>query len=170
VTLTIRDHSANQVTRNIFAILRMPAMFLVTISLLACEPSDRTPGLWLSGNEVQSFPTDWTFTDDHSEIFVQVVTPYFLPHSITIWCAQVGGDLFIAARSPESKNWVGWMENDNNIRLKIAEDVYNALAIPLNDEETLKQVQLAYRGKYQLSETPNGEKPSMKYWSIAARN
>ncbi|MFT4582147.1 MAG: hypothetical protein ACI915_001045 [Gammaproteobacteria bacterium] len=168
--LAIREQGFCQATRNLFALLKTPVMIMVTISLVACEPSDQTPGLWLSGNEVQSFPSDWTFSDEHSEIFVQVATPYFLPHSVTIWCAQVNGKLFIAARSPETKNWVGWIEKDSSIRLKIGEDVYDANAVPVSDEETLNQVQLAYREKYQLSESTGDEESSMKYWSIAARN
>ncbi|MDA0823250.1 MAG: DUF2255 family protein [Proteobacteria bacterium] len=170
MTLATHDDRISQVTRNLAERLKIPALILIAISLLACEPSDRRPGLWLSGNEVQTFPTDWTFTDDHREVFVQVVTPYFLPHSVTIWCAQISGTLYIAARSPETKNWVGWIEKDNNLRLKIGEDVYDARAVPVNDEETLKQVRLAYSRKYQLSESTGGEKLSMKYWSIAARN
>ena len=47
--------------RVIFAL----AIFL----LLGCEPQDRRPGLWLSG-EVASTPADWNFTNEHMEIFV----------------------------------------------------------------------------------------------------
>jgi hypothetical protein len=170
VTLATRDNCISQVPRNLVERLKIPALILIAISLLGCDPSDRRPGLWLSGNEVQTLPTDWTFTDDHREIFVQVSTPYFLPHSVTIWCAQVSGTLFIAARSPETKNWVGWVEKDNNIRLKIGADVYNAKAVPVNDEETLNEVRVAYSSKYELGESTSGEKTSMKYWSITARN
>ena len=39
----------------------------LVVLLGGCGPSDRRPGLWLSG-EVQAYPTDWTFADAHQEI------------------------------------------------------------------------------------------------------
>ena len=68
--------------------------------LAACNPSDDRPGLWLSG-EAAAAPADWAFTDAYDEISVEVVTPYFLAHSVTVWCAQVDGVLYIGAGAPQ---------------------------------------------------------------------
>ena len=138
--------------------------------LTACVPSDRTPGLWLNGNVIEFFPNEWKFTDSHREIFVQVHTPYFLPHSVTIWCAQAQGDLYIAARDPDTKRWVGWLSSDNEIRLKIGEDVYDVVALEINDENSLELAAAAYRDKYDLGEMNHGKNSTLKYWRISPRS
>ena len=96
----------NQAIKKYSLLLAFLSLFLV-----GCEPSDTRPGLWLSG-DAEAFPQDWGFTDDFKQIALQVATPYGLPHSVTIWCVQVDGILYIAARAPESKRWPGWVEED----------------------------------------------------------
>ncbi len=56
---------------------------LVSLRLLGYEPRDQRPGLWLTGDRVTEAVTDWSFTEDHQEIFVQTRTPYLMPHSVT---------------------------------------------------------------------------------------
>lgn len=164
------SHCAVKIVRS-KAPVRMKFVFAVSLVLLiACEPSDRTPGLWLSGNTINTYPSDWTFTDSHREIFVQVSTPYFLPHSVTIWCAQANGDLYIAARDPESKNWVGWIGNDNQISLKIGEDVYDVAAQELTDEKMVSVAALAYKEKYDLGASSGGSNSTLKYWMITPQS
>ena len=138
-------------------------LVIVTI-VTGCEPNARRPGQWLRG-EVTSPPTDWSFTDEHPEIFVEVQTPYFIPHSVTIWCAQVDGDLYIGARDPDTKNWPGWMAANNNVRLKIGESVYAVRAADVTDAATLEHVKAAYRKKYALEATS----PTVRYWLIESR-
>jgi hypothetical protein len=54
------------------------------LSLFACfEPEGRRPGMRLAG-EVSDFPGDWRFSDAHREIAIEVATPYFIAHSVTI--------------------------------------------------------------------------------------
>jgi hypothetical protein len=136
----------------------------------ACSPSDHTPGQWLRGNVVDTVPQDWTFTDEFKEIYVEVKTPYFIPHSVTIWCAQVDGKLFIGARDPETKNWPSWVDKNRDIRLKIGEDIYSVAAVDLTEEETLANVRSAYATKYDLSAPADGKPRKVRYWSVAARH
>ncbi len=143
------------------------AMAIIVVS--ACSPRDRTPGQWLRGNVVDTVPQDWTFTDDFKEIYVEVKTPYFIPHSVTIWCAQFDGKLFIGARDPETKNWPGWMNENRDIRLKIGADIYSVAALDLTDEETLADVRSAYTTKYDLPTSTDGKPRKMRYWSVVAR-
>jgi hypothetical protein len=134
--------------------------------LTGCEPSDRTPGLWLRGEVVDPPPADWSFTDAHQEIFVEVATPYFLPHSVTIWCAQVHGQLFIGARDPDTKNWPGWLAQDRDIRLKIGPRVYPVSAVDVTDEDTLAAIRAAYAEKYALDPSV---KRDVRYWAVVPR-
>jgi hypothetical protein len=138
----------------------------VLLLLSGCEPSDRTPGLWLRGEVVDPPPQDWSFTDAHKEIFVEVSTPYFLPHSVTIWCAHVHGQLFIGARDPETKNWPGWLDKNRDIRLKIGPHVYPISAADLSDDDTLQAIGTAYAEKYDLDPAV---KRDVRYWAIVPR-
>ena len=142
---------------------------VAVIVVSACSPSDRTPGQWLRGDVVDTVPQDWTFTDKFKEIYVEVKTPYFIPHSVTIWCAHVDGKLFIGARDPETKNWPGWLNKNRNIRLKIGDDIYSVAAVDLTDEETLTKVRSAYASKYDLATSADGKPRKVRYWSVVAR-
>ena len=68
---------------------------LVSLRLLGYEPSDLRPGLWLTGDRVTEPVTDWSFTEQHQEIFVQTRTPYLIPHSVTTYCAFYEGDRYL---------------------------------------------------------------------------
>ena len=146
------------------------SLIAATVVLLtACEPSNRTPGLWLHGTAVESLPSDWSFTDNHREIFVEVQTPYFIPHSVTIWCGQVDGNLYIGARDAASKNWPGWLENDRDIRLKIGDKLYEVSAADIASDDTLGAVRAAYTKKYSLPPPEDGKPHNVTYWSIVPR-
>ena len=149
-----------------YGLMRGAAWLAIFCLLSACEPQDDTPGLWLSGEEVSALPDDWTFTDDHREIAVEVSTPYLISHSVTIWCAQVGGTLYIGAAAPETKNWPGWVEDDPAVRLKIGDAVYGVRLDQLADDVEIAAVQAAYQQKYEL-ETIGGGAP-VRYWRVGA--
>ena len=163
-----RRLSAGPAPRACRFFLRTFAAGLVVIGLSACEPSDRTPGLRLSG-EVTTFADDWSFTQEYQEIFVEVSTPYFVSHSVTIWCASLNGDLYIGARDPDSKNWPGWVDANPDIRLKIGDRLFDVRAKPLEDEETLVALRGVYAAKYDLP-APTADTPvNTRYWQIVPR-
>lgn len=144
-------------------------LLLVAIWIGGCSPSDATPGQWLRGNVVDAIPADWSFTDEFKEIYIEVKTPYFIPHSVTIWCAQAGGKLFIGARDSESKNWPGWVDKNSEVRLKIGENIYAVAASALSDEATLTAVRTVYSEKYNLPPPSDGAQSNMRYWAIVSR-
>jgi hypothetical protein len=141
----------------------------LTALLCGCNPSERRPGLWLSG-EPAAFPADWTFTSDINEIAVQVATPYLIPHSVTIWCASLDGQLYVGARAPETKRWPGWVDRDPNVRLLVDGKLYDATLVPLDDPVTLTRLMPVYAAKYSL---PSGaqppDAPRSRYWHVTPR-
>lgn len=149
-------------------LLRVLAALTLTASLSACGPSDTRPGLWLSG-DVAAFPADWRFTDADKQIAIEVHTPYLLPHSVTIWCAQVDGELYVAANRPDTKRWPGWVDDDPDVRLGIAGEIYSVRLIPLTDPQAVAPAQQAYQAKYELKESSPIASDAVRYWHVVAR-
>ncbi|NIP13784.1 MAG: DUF2255 family protein [Pseudomonadales bacterium] len=145
------------------------AWVLLTAVLIlgACDPRDRRPGLWLTGEEAEVLPSDWSFSDEYGEVSLEVATPYLIPHSVTIWCAQVEGTLYVAAAAPEEKNWPDWVADDPDVRLKIADTVYAATLVQLADAAEIEAVRNAYAGKYDVANLGSGA--SLRYWRVGPR-
>jgi hypothetical protein len=151
-------------------LVRGCTLVLLSLALVGCNPSDRRPGVWLSG-ESAAFPVDWSFTDAEKEIAIEVQTPYLLPHSVTIWCASLDGALYVAASNPDSKRWPGWVDEDPNVRLLVAGKLYEARLEPLTDTGTVDRLRAVYAAKYQLGGSGAGGDalPSVRYWHVLPR-
>lgn len=143
-------------------------MFSALIVSVGCEPQDGRPGLWLGG-DVSAIPADWSFSRAYKEIAVQVATPYLLPHSVTVWCSEVDGELYIAASRPDSKNWPGWVRDDPDVRLKIDIKIYEVTLEELTDADVIRPVQMAYAEKYELSEPLSADAAAVRYWLVTPR-
>jgi hypothetical protein len=143
--------------------IRTLALTWLLVSLLTgcIDPADRRPGLALSG-EQPPIPSDWSFTDAHREIAVQVSTPYWIPHSVTIWCASLDGRLYLGARDPDTKNWPGWVESDPEVRIKVGDDVFDGRLQRLSDEARIAALKDAYSKKYALDAMSSG----VRYWEF----
>ena len=139
----------------------------IVITAAACQPDGTRPGFSLSG-QMAPFPEDWGFSNQHREIAIEVSTPYFIPHSITIWCVEVDGQLFVAAATPNQKLWPGWVADDPNIRLRVGGLIYETRLELLTAQASLERVLDAYRIKYELPERSPDEEP-MRIWSVMHR-
>jgi hypothetical protein len=149
--------------------LRIGTALALAVAATAClSPEDQRPGLRLEG-EVAATPSDWSFTNDYKEIAVQVQTPYLLPHSVTIWCAEMDGALFVGARDPESKRWPGWVDADPDVRLQIGDQVYEVSLTPLDDPERIDRLRRVYAAKYDLPVAAQQAGPSIRYWQVGPR-
>lgn len=150
----------------------MPGLWMalaLVLGLSGClSPSDARPGLWLSG-ETAAVPADWSFSDAHPEIALELHAPYGLPHSVTIWCASQGGRLYVAARSPESKRWPGWADRRPEVRLRIDGKLYDVRLERAEDPAEIEHVRRAYAAKYQLQDPPAPESPPIRYWRVLPR-
>ncbi len=133
------------------------------------DPKDRRPGLWLTGTEATEPVSDWTFSDEHREIAVEVKTPYGLRHSVTIVCAQRDGHLYVGARDPSTKRWVSYVKRDPEVRLGIGDTVYPVRLEPLGGGEEREAVVAAYARKYQRPLQPPEERPEVLYFRVLPR-
>jgi len=151
---------------------RIGIAIVITISLFGCfGPSDTRPGMRLPG-ELAPTPSDWSFTNDYPEIAIEVRTPYFLPHSVTIVCTELEGNLFIGARDPETKHWPGWVDDDPEVRLGIGDRVYEVRLVPLSDPALLARLRAAsdakYGTTYRQHSTPE-RRPPIRRWQVQPR-
>jgi len=142
---------------------------VVACALLAvgCAPKDTRAGTTLSGSDA-AWPADWRFTDATKEIQIQVHTPFLIPHSVTIWCAEVDGELYVGASSPQKKWWPGWVDRNPDVRLSIDDKIYAAHLVPLDDADKLAQVRAAYAAKYQLNAAAGAAMGEVRYWHVVA--
>ncbi|MDH3641847.1 MAG: hypothetical protein OES38_07105 [Gammaproteobacteria bacterium] len=132
----------------------VPWLLLLSLGLCAaCEPVDRRPGTWLSG-ELAATPASWDFTEDHQEIFVETTTWYGVPHSVTTVVAARGDTLYVPsiydqpADFPGSKRWNKNIASDPAVRLKIGDSIYELRARPVTDEGEFQNGFAALAGKY----------------------
>jgi hypothetical protein len=135
--------------------------------LAGCAPKDWRPGTSLSGSDAP-WPADWRFTDAAKEIQIQVHTPFVIPHSVTIWCAEVDGALYVGASQPKKKYWPGWVDRDPNVRLSIDDKIYAARLVPLEDPDTTARVRAAYATKYALNAAAGEAMGEVRYWHVVA--
>ena len=151
--------------------MRSPLILLVLalgINVGGCvPPSNARPGLWLSGS-VAERPVDWSFSDAHREIALEVRTPLWRAHSVTIWCASLEGQLYVAARNPDEKRWPGWVDRRPDVRLRIDGRLYEVRLARLAAPDEIARVRAAYSKKYDLP-PPAPDSPPMRYWRVEPR-
>ena len=132
------------------ALLGIAGIFL----LAACEPQDRRPGLWLSGEVVEEMPADWSFIADHPEIFVETRPWYGIPFSVTVVIGTRDGKLYVPsiyeeeAAFPGSKYWNSVIADDPDVRLKIGDKLYEMRAEPVQDLAEFREGAGALADKY----------------------
>ena len=147
--------------------------FAIAIALtIACsiEPSDERPGLGLPGEVHQQAVEDWSFTEDSGEIFIETVTSYWIPHSVTAWCVTVGNELYVSADYADKKRWVANIDRDPNVRLKINDKVYEQKLVPVTDATTIASIDSGFVRKYEYEEEEGDEDMTVGYWRVVERD
>jgi len=145
---------------------------VLAVACSACwlEPRGERPGFGISGELTTEVVTDWSFTDDIEEIAIETRTWYRLPHSVTIWCVSIDGDLYVAAdypNYPDESHWVSAVRRDPNVRLRIAGKIYERRLDLITDPERTDFVDRAFGRKYHydVDEDPEIE----AYWHVVDR-
>jgi hypothetical protein len=141
------------VTMARYQVLKVLAVIVAMTVCAACDPVDRRPGTWLSG-QVTPTPDSWDFTDAHQEIFVETATWYGVPHSVTTVVASADGWLYVPSiyeepvPFPGSKRWNRNIASDPEVRLQIGDNIYLLRAQPVTNEDEFERGFIALAGKY----------------------
>jgi len=139
---------------------------------VACsiDPSDARPGLGLSGEVHQQQVEDWSFTSEVEEIFIETVTSYWIPHSVTAWCVIVENELYVAADDADKNSWVVNVARDPNVRLKIGDKVYEQKLVPVADAATIASIDSGFARKYDYEEEEADDDMTVGYWRVVERD
>ena len=136
---------------------------LASLRVFGFEPDDMRPGLWLTGELVTEPVTDWDFTDQYEEIFVQTKTWYGIPHSVTVYCAQYNGDFYLfsayygGGNFPDKRSWNQNVMRDPRVRLKIGDQLFDQTLTYIDDEIIRTLVHQAFADKYPKWPSPGQE-------------
>ena len=145
---------------------------VLAVACSACwlEPKGERPGFGISGELTTEAVTDWSFTDDIEEIAIETRTWYRLPHSVTIWCVSIDGELYVGAGFPDfpkERRWVSAVKRDPNARLRIAGKVYERRLELITDPERTDFVDRAFGKKYHYDVDEDPE--IVAYWRVIDR-
>ena len=159
------------------------ALLMSAALLCACEPKDRRPGLWLSGDVVTEPVSDWSFTDAVPEIFVETRTWYGVPHSVTTVCAADGERLYVPSlyreggEFPEKRFWNRNVVRDPRVRLSIDGRIYERRAVLVEDPAEWQTALAAFARKSpfwkdladQLAANPEADAPRIYFLRMDPR-
>jgi hypothetical protein len=133
---------------------RLLIVVLVCGVAAACEPHDRRPGAWLSGEVVTVPVADWSFSDAYPEVFVETRTWYGIPHSVTTTLVTDGGTLYVPSLYyeggdfPAERYWNRNIARDPDVRVKIGAAIYPRRATLVTDPTERASVLAAFAAKY----------------------
>ncbi len=147
---------------------RWGAALVAAVAVLGCQPEDETPGLWLRGEIAPTRVDDWRFTNDIEEIFVETRSWYGIPHSTTIWCVELGGELFIGSYGDQKKTWERNVARDPHAKLGISGKLYAVTVAPVTEPGRVEALDAVYAQKYDMAEVFGDAIPKWWYYRVAA--
>ena len=133
---------------------------LITLQIIGFEPRDRSAGFWLKGELVTTPVTDWSFTDQFEEINVETRTWYFIPHSVTIYCALYNDKLYLfsayyqGGEFPLGRFWNQNVLRDPRVRLKIGNQLFDRTVSVVTDPAEREAVHQSFIQKYTEWQSP----------------
>ena len=149
--------------------VRLSVVLTLAVGWVACQPRDERPGLWLRGETVVERVGDWRFTNAIEEVFIETRPWYLVPHSTTIWCVELDGELYIGSYANHKKAWEKNIERSPEARLAIGGRIYEVTLTPATDRDRIAALDAAYARKYDMAETFGDEVPEWWYYHVAQR-
>jgi len=135
--------------------------------LAGCEPIGPIPGGELSGELVRAPVQDWSLPGEEHEIYVE--TRPSDPYSVTVWCVAHEGALYIPSRDPGKKRWVQNVMEDPDVRLKIADRIYEQRAVRVIDPAEFEAAGAKLIAKYEIESEDIDDATEVWLFRIEAR-
>ena len=125
-------------------LIAVSSVLLVVLLLAGCGPFLLLPGGELEGSTTAT-PDEWSFSNRVNT--VQLETRPDDPYSINIWVVEMGQYLYIHAGTNRSR-WVGNLEANAEVRVRIEDKLYNLRASRVEGQEEFSRFSDAYQRKY----------------------
>lgn len=144
--------------------MRLSILLSVVLLVGGCQPKDVRPGMWIHGEPNEAHVRDWKLTLDVEEIFIETRAWYGLPHSVTVWCVELDGRLFIGSYGQEKKFWEKNVARNPRAKLAIAGRTYAVTIVPVTDPDLSDALDAAYASKYDMVEVFGEAVPEWWYY------
>jgi hypothetical protein len=139
-------------------------LVMLTLTLGCGGPLLTLPGGALEGSATAA-PSDWSFTDDVNT--VQLETRPADPYSVNIWVITLDEHLYVHAGTNRAA-WVEHIEADPNVRVQVADSVYELAAARVEGQDEFDRFSDGYEKKY--GRRPGNENAAEAYvFRLAAR-
>ena len=124
-------------------------VLLVVPFLTGLGPWERTPGGKLLGQVNAEQVSDWSFVSDAKRCAVET-RPQF-PHSVTVNCWSMGGQLYIGCMNCQGKIWSRYLLEEPNVRVRVLDTIYPVVFTRVNDQE---EMLAAWRARWMTMQRP----------------
>jgi hypothetical protein len=132
-------------------VFRTLSLVTLTMALAACEG----PLVFMSGGELSGTVADpppiWQL--DEASGIAQLETRPEDPYSINLAYVQSDGRLYIYAGNTRT-NWVGHIEQNPQIRIRVGETIYPVHALRVDDNEEIAEFAVQWSNRSMLQRDP----------------
>ena len=135
--------------------------------LTGLGPWERTPGGKLLGQVHTEQVSDWSFVSDAKRCAVET-RPQF-PHSVTVNCWSLDGQLYIGCMNCQGKTWSRYLLAEPNVRVRVLDRIYPVVFTRVKDQEEMLE---AWRARWMAMQRPEPvpEVPGHYYlFSVSSR-
>lgn len=142
----------------LFALVGVAALAIgaFTIWFFSC-PCERTPGAYLSGEQIDEPVADWGFANQVDLCQIQTRSG-ILPHAINLNCmADTNGNLFLSCSQCDGKRWSTAALENPSARIRLEGLVYPVSLRRLQDSAELDN---AWRARTLKLSSQGGETPT----------
>ena len=92
------------------------------------------------------------------------------PHSTTIWCVELDGELYIGSYGDQKKTWEKNLASDPTAKLSIAGKLHTVTVAPVTQSDRIGALDAAYAQKYDMAEVFGNVIPDWWYYRASVRD
>jgi len=133
--------------------MRISILLLVvalSAMLASCGPLGPVPGGALNGELASEAPSDWSFSNAHKTIQLEVRPSD--PYSVNLWCVASNGKLYVGAGQGASSAWARALLEDGRARVRIDTALYAVVAQRVTEPDEIQAYVAALSRKYERSQ------------------
>jgi hypothetical protein len=131
-------------------ISRLLLVVALSAMLASCGPLGPVPGGELNGELASDRPGDWSFSNAHKTIQLEVRPSD--PYSVNLWCVASNGNLYVGAGQGASSAWARALLEDGRARVRIDTTLYAVVAPRVTAPDEIQTYLEALSAKFESSQ------------------